>query len=130
MDTANDLTDLEPSPSAYSHYRDYLHAVYAQRKQRSKGYSYGRFAADLGLQTASIIHQIIRGRRKLTSKAAQKLAQHLSLKSVERTYFLKLVDHCNATAPRTREQALRELVDLKARIALQAPSRVTEPELA
>lgn len=104
---------VEVRPSAYFDYRLYFQALYEQRKMRTKGYSYQKFATDLGFGATNIMHQIIKGHRPLTAKAAAGIAGELGLEKAERKYLLALVIFCNAKNSTDKGEAFEILQEMK-----------------
>ncbi len=101
-------------PSSFLDYRQYLKSVYTVSKDEfGKSYSYKRFAEDLGFGATTVIHQIIKGYRPLSLKAAEKVIKALNLKGAERKYFLKLVEFTNSKATAKREETFNKLISLK-----------------
>lgn len=100
-------------PSAYLDYRLYFHALYEQRKQTSQGYSYQKFAVELGFAATTVMHQIIKGHRPLTLKAATAIATKLEIDKVEKKYLLALVAFCNAKDAAEKAEAFDILQQIK-----------------
>lgn len=104
-------------PSSYSDYKAYLAALYKQTKTlRNSDYSWQKFADDLGFGATTALHQVTRGYRTLTEKAAERIIKRLAIVGIERRYLLALVRHQNARSPAVRQAAFEELLDLKERI--------------
>jgi uncharacterized protein (TIGR02147 family) len=101
------------APSAYLDYRLYLAAVYDAVKAQTASYSYKTFASDLGFGATTVMHQIVRGHRPLTVKAAKDVAAPLGLKGIERRYFLILVEYGNAKLAAKRDELFKRLLELK-----------------
>lgn len=102
-------------PSAFLDYRVFLESLYAHLKQARGGdYSYQRFAEDLGFKATTVMHQIVRGYRPLTVKAAAKVVKAMDLRGTERKYFMALVEFGNAKQSAAREELFEKLVALKA----------------
>lgn len=94
-------------------YRRYLQALYHQMHQYQKNYSYLKFAEDFGFSRTNVLHLIIRGKRPLTLKSADRIVQTLSMKGADKRYFLLLVAHQNSRKPAEREQLFQQLIDIK-----------------
>src|SRR4029079_18060633 len=77
-------------------YREYLQAVYLALKQELGTYSYLNFADDLGFSKTNVIHLIIKGKRPLTGKAADRITSTFDMRSNERKYFEQLVELQNS----------------------------------
>ncbi len=100
-------------PTKYLDYRDYLRGLYRFLKAELKSYSYVSFAEDFGFSKTNVMHLVIQGKRPLTGKAAQKIAETLSLAGVDRQYFECLVDYQNERDPKEREELFRKLLAMK-----------------
>lgn len=100
-------------PSEFLDYRLFLQSLYEFLKRGIEGYSYKAFATDLGFNASTVAHQIVRGYRPLTVKAAGRVALALSLQGPERRYFLVLVSHQNAKTAVERERHFEVLLALK-----------------
>ena len=59
------------------------------------------------------MHQVIRGYRKLTLKAAKKLTAGLNLTGTQRKYFEALVEYRNETIAVKRDEIFGHIVALK-----------------
>ncbi len=101
------------SPLNYLDYKGYLTALYRARKDDTPKYSYSKFAEDLGFSANNFLSHVISGRRPLTLKAAQTIANALHLKGAEKTYFLTLVKFVNARDSIEREAHFRLLLEYK-----------------
>lgn len=99
----------------YLDYRGYLQAIYLHMKEVTGTYSYIQLASDLGYSATNVVHLIIKGKRKLTAKAAQKVVLALGLRGTDRQYFETLVEYNNGTDALTREGLFKRLLALKAR---------------
>lgn len=97
----------------YLSYRDYLGDLYNELKKGDGGYSYARFAEDLGFSATNVIWLVITGRRKLTKTTAARIVTALGLKNHERRFFLALVRHNNARSHDERERIFAEMVEIK-----------------
>jgi uncharacterized protein (TIGR02147 family) len=107
-------------PTGFLDYKVYLDSLYYQTKIAVKPYSYRKFAADLGFNATTVIHQIVNGYRPLTRKSAERIADAAALADGERAYLVKLVDYVNAAkddAADERGALFEELVRLKAQAA-------------
>lgn len=103
-------------PSLYLDYRLYFSAVYQELKSSDHDYSYQKFASDLGFSATTIMHQIVKGYRPLSAKAAAGIAKKLELSKYETRYLLALVGFCNAKSLAAREENFEKLKELKREI--------------
>ncbi len=99
--------------SRYLDYREYLQALYQACKAELDAYSYLQFAEDLGFSKTNVVHLMIKGKRPITSKAAEKIADQLELKAHDRKYWLDLVAYQNSHDSIEREQLFQDMVALK-----------------
>jgi len=119
------MLDITPQPGrslatevsvvAFLHYREYLQAVYFALKKGMERYSYLAFAEDLGFSRTNVIHLVISGKRPLTVKGAQRAAEALGLKGLERRYLETLVRYNNSRQSTEREELFQELLAMKNR---------------
>lgn len=101
------------APSDFMSHILFLKALYQHMKEATEGYSYKKFAADLGFPASTIMHQVVSGYRPLTLKAAERIVKALSLESKEQKYFLHLVAFAHAQSPARRQEIFEELLSLK-----------------
>jgi uncharacterized protein (TIGR02147 family) len=106
-------TPREVQPSGYLDYRLYFLALYQERKQTLLSYSYQKFAADLGFGPTTVMHQIVKGNRTLTPKAAASIASHLGLNVKEKKYLLALVVFCNSKNAAEKAESFEILQKMK-----------------
>ncbi len=99
----------------YLDYREYLQALYLALKAEVGSYSYLSFAEDLGFSKTNVVHLIIRGKRPLTDKAADRISSALDLRSNERKYFEEMVSFQNSHDPVQRENLMDKLLHYKAK---------------
>ncbi len=100
-------------PSAYLDYKLYFQALYLECKGVDESYSYQKFAASLGFEATTVMHQIIKGYRPLTLKACTQLLKYLKLDKFEARFLLQLVEYNNAKNLSARESSFARLKDLK-----------------
>jgi uncharacterized protein (TIGR02147 family) len=113
----------EIRPSGYLDYRLYLESLYLYLKQAAGSYSYQRFSKDLGFNAPTVMHQVVRGYRPLTVKAAERIAGALGLDGAEKKFFLTLVAFCNAKTSLKREQLFETLLAQKREVLPEAADR-------
>lgn len=95
------------------HYRDWLKALYAAAKARHAAYSYLKFAEDLGFSRSNVLRLVIAGRRPLTVKAAEKIAQALAMSGSAKRFWLTLVSYNGERLPANRDVLFQTLMELK-----------------
>lgn len=94
-------------------YREFLRELYAVTKAQTDGYSYLRFAEDLGFSRTNVMRLVIVGERPLTSKAADRVATALALHGSNRRYWTTLVKYANERLPATRDHLFQLLMSYK-----------------
>lgn len=109
------LGRFAPSVLRYLDASVYLEALYQSRKGEEKSYSYLEFAEELGFSRTNVIHLVIRGKRPLSVKAGEKIAEALDWKGLERRYWLNLVAYHASSNEVDREHLMAEMVEIKAR---------------
>jgi uncharacterized protein (TIGR02147 family) len=114
-------------PSQYLEYETFLEDVFQWVKLRSKSYSYILFAEDLGFSKTNVIHLMIRGKRRLSVKGAERIIGALLIKSTERLYLETLVRYQNARLASDREALFARLMDLKSK-SLSSPLEQSQLE--
>lgn len=102
-------------PSRFLEYAKFLQACYEYLKANLNSYSYIQFADDLGFSATNVVHLIIRGKRRLTLKGANKVTNVLGLRGIDRQYLETLVQHNNARRPQDRTALFEKLLALKNR---------------
>lgn len=102
--------------------RIFLALVYAEAKAVDKSYSFVRFSEDLGLGSTNA-HSVIRGRRPLTVKSAEKICEALGLTGVQRRYFLALVAQSRAKSITERDTLFEQRIRLKQQVLPSALDR-------
>ena len=114
------------SPADFPDYRSYFRAIYEAAKDNDPHYSFVRLSEDLGLASTNA-HSVINGKRSLSAKAVERIAQSLNLSAPHRKYLLALVRQEAARTPEEREQAFRDRLELKGK---EVDSRVDRNILA
>ncbi len=102
-------------------YRDYLKQIYLTVKAKDQGYSWLKFASDLGFSATNVVRLIVIGKRHLPSEAAEQVGTHLGLANHERRYFLNLVAYNEAHTSAEQEQSLGRLVASKQALLDSSP---------
>lgn len=98
-----------------SDYRTFLGLVYAEAKAIDPSYSYVRLSEDLGLASTNA-HSVIRGRRPLTLKSAERICDALGLKGVQKRYFLTLVSQTRTKSATERDLLFEKRLKLKQQV--------------
>lgn len=110
------LNALTTNPvNGFLSHRDFLQKLYDDVKADHPSYSYFQLAEDLGFSRSNVLWLVITGRRRLTQRAAARIAAALQLTADARKYFTVLVLYGNARRSDEREALFRELIALKGR---------------
>jgi uncharacterized protein (TIGR02147 family) len=110
----------------FADFRAFLSMVYTQAKARNPQYSYAQLSENLGVGSTNA-HGIITGRRALTMKTAERVAESLGLSRVQKKYFLTLVKQERAKTPEERDAAFVERLALRQK---ELPSELDRRQLA
>lgn len=98
---------MTPSILEYDDYRAFLKDLYSTRKTSRAGYSYRRFAEDLGFTPSNFIHLIVSGKRNLSQEAVDKIKSHIKWSAQHKKFFQNLVffNQADTDAERHRHRA-------------------------
>jgi uncharacterized protein (TIGR02147 family) len=107
----------QPQILAYLDPRDFLRDVYEAEKATSRKASYERFSERLGFGANAYSHLLISGRRPISDKAVDKIAEALAFGQIERRYFGALCRYHYAKDVADREAGLAEVLAIRAKVA-------------
>lgn len=99
----------------YFDYREYLQAVYDQRKRSDSGYSHRRFSLDAGISSSNYLFRVLKGERSLSNDYAAKFSHALHHTQNESRYFAVLVEFNAEKDVSKKEALLRTLLTLRYR---------------
>lgn len=99
----------------YLDFKDYLEDLYRELKALKPRFSYNVFSQSIGLGASNVAYLIIKGKRPLTEKNADKISRHLGFSKIEHQYWTALVRYQNETDALNKEDTLRKLVKIKAK---------------
>lgn len=105
--------DQKIKVTSYLDYRRFLSDIYEQKKSVLTNYSYFQFASDLGFSPTNVIRLVIRGKRSLALKSAQKIAKNLGLPASEKKYFLALVGYNDAKGAALKQKKFEDVLHIK-----------------
>ncbi len=100
-------------PSLYLSYRNYLQELYDFLKREIKGYTYFKYADDLGFGLSRIVSHYLKGRKNLSLKSAQKMIPRLFLNEKEILYLKNLISFENAKKESDRKKYFSLLMENK-----------------
>ncbi len=99
----------EPDIFSFRDYREFLRAVYSERKKSEYGFSYRAFARKAGLSSPNYLKLVSEGERSLTPKMAGRFAEALGLAGEAAGYFCDLVAFNQASSAPERERCYARL---------------------
>ena len=98
-------------------YRQYLRAVFEERKKQLPSFSHRSLARILSLKAPGHMLFIIQGKRRLTVDIARRLSVYLKLTKKELDYLLSLVQYAEAKSAAEKQWAFEELLSIRQRTA-------------
>jgi uncharacterized protein (TIGR02147 family) len=98
-------------------YRQYLRAIFEEKKQQLPSFSHRSLAHKLSLKAPGHILFIIQGKRRLTADVAHRLAAYLKLAKKEHDFLLSLVQYAEAKSAAEKQWAFEELLSIRQRAA-------------
>ncbi len=103
-----------PNIWEYTDYRKFLADYYELAKKKNNGFSFQTFSARAGIKSKGFLHNVIRGKRKLTRANVFGLSQAMRLGKYESDYFENLVALNQATIVEERNRYYQRLSSIKA----------------
>jgi uncharacterized protein (TIGR02147 family) len=101
-------------PSHFTEIRAWLGALYDTLKfHLDNNYSYIEFAVDIGFSQTNVVFLMIRGKRPITLKSAERMASNIPLSAKETRYLLLLAEYENTRLAHEREHSFATLVELR-----------------
>ena len=98
---------------AYLDYKDFFIVLFRHLKKADEKITYKEYSRLLGLPPSNVIDHIMKNRRPLSQKAAEKMAMHLGFDLNEKKYLLQLVRYVNHVDGVGRDMALEELIQIR-----------------
>jgi uncharacterized protein (TIGR02147 family) len=97
----------------YLDYRQYLRAIFEEKKRENPGFSHRSLTEKLSLQAPGHMLFIMQGKRRLTSSIALRLASYLKFSKKESRYLLSLIRYSDAKTPAEKQYAFEEMQQLR-----------------
>jgi len=94
----------------YDDFRIYLKDRYNERCATDPSYSYRKFAAEALFTNPGFLNDIIKGRRKLSRDASEKMIRAFTLSEIEAEFFRLLVQYRQAKNDDDRSEVYKRLV--------------------
>jgi uncharacterized protein (TIGR02147 family) len=101
----------------YDDFRIFLRDSYEERMRADPGYSYRQFAKAAGFTNPGFLNDVIKGRRKLSRDATQKMAAVFGLTTNEAAYFELLVNYGQSRDETKRADAYKQILSRRNRSA-------------
>lgn len=99
----------------YFDYREYLRAVYCQRKKDLSGFSHRTFSREAGISSPNYLFRVLKGERSLAGGYIAKFRRALRLTRSQADYFNALVRFNAETSIDKKEKLLGRLLALRYR---------------
>jgi uncharacterized protein (TIGR02147 family) len=97
----------------YLDYRRFLHDLYAERKAKSKYFSYRYLAQKTGLKSVGFFTWVLQGKRNLSPRLVLKFAEAFKLNKQETAYFELLVSYNQARSHEEKKHYFDRIASLK-----------------
>jgi uncharacterized protein (TIGR02147 family) len=94
----------------YDDFRIYLKDRYEDRCRQDPDYSYRRFAADAGITNPGFLNDVIKGRRKLSRDAIEKMVVAFTLSDIEAEFFRMLVAYRQAKDEALQQEIYKKIL--------------------
>ncbi len=97
----------------YLDYRAYLRDLYAEKKSKSKAFTYRYLAKETGLKSTGFFTWILQGKRNLSPHMVLKFSEVFKLTKKESAYFELLVRYNQAKSHEAKKQCFDKIASLK-----------------
>jgi uncharacterized protein (TIGR02147 family) len=114
-----------PDIFTFFDYRAYLQELFDYNKAISRRFSHRFIVTRAGFKSPNVLKNVMVGRRNLTLGAAESFAKAFKIEGNARRYFMALVRYNQARTATERENALGEMMELRAR---KNPVRLMEKQ--
>ena len=105
----------------YLDYRQYLRALFEEKKRETAGFSHRSLMEKLSLQAPGHMLFIMQGKRRLTPAIALRLASYLQFSKKQSRYLLSLIRYSDAKTPAEKQYAFEELLQLRQHFSTLVP---------
>ncbi len=93
----------------YDDYRMFLKEAYESRREEDPKYSARKFASEAGFSNPGFLNDVVKGRRKLSKDAREKMIRAFDLQAHEADFFRLLVEHNQTKDVSRRDVLYREI---------------------
>ncbi|NLD99485.1 MAG: TIGR02147 family protein [Fibrobacter sp.] len=94
----------------YDDFRLYLKDCYDEKKSADPSYSYRRFASDAGFTNPGYLNDVIKGRRKLSVSASEKMIAVFAFTPKEAEFFRLLVQYRQEKNETERQEVYKQII--------------------
>ncbi|MBN1577871.1 MAG: TIGR02147 family protein [Chitinispirillaceae bacterium] len=94
----------------YDDFRLYLRDCYKKKCREDPAYSYRKFAADASFTNPGFLNDVIRGRRKLSREAVEKMVRVFALSEIEAEFFRLLVSYRQEKNEEQQQELYRKIL--------------------
>lgn len=94
----------------YDDFRLYLKERYEAKCSEEPGYSYRKFAAHAGFSNPGFLNDVIKGRRKLSRDATEKMISVFNLSEIEADFFRLLVAYRQSKKAEEQQHLYKKIV--------------------
>ncbi len=94
----------------YDDFRLYLKDRYEEKCRADPSYTYRKFAAEAGFTNPGFLNDVIKGRRKLSQDATQKMIKVFDMSETEAEFFRLLVAYRQAKNEERRQEIYRKIL--------------------
>lgn len=94
----------------YDDFRLYLKHRYEQRCKEEPSYTYRKFAAQASFSNPGFLGDVIKGRRKLSREAVEKMVRVFDLSEIESDFFRLLVAYRQSKKEQERQELYRKII--------------------
>lgn len=105
-----------PRLTSYLSVIDYLNELYRYRKIKDAGFSYERWASELGYNSRSFMKMIVSQKRRMTSDFISAFSAKMEFSLEENQYFSLLVSHVQAKTEQEKELFLNKIFEYRGKM--------------
>jgi uncharacterized protein (TIGR02147 family) len=100
---------------AYDDFRVFLRDRFTERQKQDPDYTYRAFAAEAGFSNPGFLNDVVKGRRKLSKNAVDKVIAGFHLSENEAVYFRLMVNYGQAKDDEERSELFKQILSRRNR---------------
>jgi uncharacterized protein (TIGR02147 family) len=100
---------------AYDDFRVFLRDSFTERQKQDPDYTYRTFAAEAGFSNPGFLNDVVKGRRKLSTNAVDKVIAGFHLSENEAVYFRLMVSYGQAKDDEERSELFKQILSRRNR---------------